>query len=73
MIVVLLKHKGLDKIAEIPLTREEYREKMNKNVAKRRYRVQTRYLLWTKRRQIRRYNRGEVSQVFSDKERTSTK
>ena len=36
---------------------------------KRGYRVPTCYLLWTENEQIRRYNRGEVSQLFSDKEK----
>lgn len=63
--------QGLDKIAEIPLTREEYRLEQNE---KRRcekegieYKPVTYY--GQKNDQIRRYNRGEVSQVFSDKEK----
>ncbi|MCG2223272.1 MobA/MobL family protein [Staphylococcus epidermidis] len=63
--------QGLDKIAEIPLTREEYR--LEKNEQKRcekegiEYKPVTYY--GQKNEQIRRYNRGEVSQVFSDKEK----
>ena len=63
--------QGLDKIAEIPLTREEYRLEQNE---KRRcekegieYKPVTYY--GQKNEQIRRYNRGEVSEVYSDKER----
>ena len=63
--------QGLEKIAEIPLTREEYRLEQNE---KRRcekegieYKPVTYY--GQKNEQIRRYNRGEVSQVFSDKEK----
>ncbi|TBW86398.1 MobA/MobL family protein [Staphylococcus hominis] len=63
--------QGLDKIAEIPLTREEYRLEQNE---KRRcekegieYKPVTYY--GQKNDQIRRYNRGEVSQIFSDKEK----
>ena len=42
--------QGLDKIAEIPLTREEYRLEQNeKDAVKRGYRVQTRYLLRTEK------------------------
>ena len=63
--------QGLDKIAEIPLTREEYR--LEKNEQKRcekkgiEYKPVTYY--GQKNEQIRRYNRGEVSQIFSDKEK----
>ncbi|PAJ54302.1 MobA/MobL family protein [Staphylococcus aureus] len=63
--------QGLDKIAEIPLTREEYR--LEKNEQKRcekegiEYKPVTYY--GQKNEQIRRYNRGEVSQLFSDKEK----
>lgn len=63
--------QGLEKIAEIPLTREEYR--LEKNEQKRcekqgiEYKPVTYY--GQKNEQIRRYNRGEVSQVFSDKEK----
>ncbi len=63
--------QGLDKIAEIPLTREEYRLEQNE---KRRcekegieYKPVTYY--GQKNEHIRRYNRGEVSQIFSDKEK----
>lgn len=63
--------QGLDKIAEIPLTREEYRLEQNE---KRRcekegieYKPVTYY--GQKNEQIRRYNRGEVSELYSDKER----
>ena len=42
--------QGLEKIAEIPLTREEYRLEQNeKNRGKRGYRVPTCYLLWTEK------------------------
>lgn len=63
--------QGLEKIAEIPLTREEYR--LEKNEQRRcekqgiEYKPVTYY--GQKNEQIRRYNRGEVSQVFSDKEK----
>ena len=63
--------QGLDKIAEIPLSREEYRLEQNE---KRRcekegieYKPVTYY--GQKNEQIRRYNRGEVSELYSDKER----
>ena len=63
--------QGLDKIAEIPLTREEYR--LEKNEQKRCEKEGVEYKPVTyygqKNEQIRRYNRGEVSQVFSDKEK----
>ena len=63
--------QGLEKIAEIPLTREEYR--LEKNEQKRCEKEGIEYQPVTyygqKNEQIRRYNRGEVSQVFSDKEK----
>lgn len=65
------EEQGLEKIAEIPLTREEYR--LEKNEQRRcekqgiEYKPVTYY--GQKNEQIRRYNRGEVSQVFSDKEK----
>lgn len=63
--------QGLEKIAEIPLTREEYRlEKNEQRRCEKRgieYKPVTYY--GQKNEQIRRYNRGEVSQVFSDKEK----
>ncbi|OFM65844.1 MobA/MobL family protein [Staphylococcus sp. HMSC068D07] len=63
--------QGLDKIAEIPLTREEYR--LEKNEQKRCEKEGVEYQPVTyygqKNEEIRRYNRGEVSQVFSDKEK----
>lgn len=65
------EEQGLEKIAEIPLTREEYRlEKNEKKRCKKEgieYKPVTYY--GQKNEQIRRYNRGEVSQVFSDKEK----
>lgn len=61
----------LEKIAEIPLTREEYR--LEKNEQKRCEKEGIEYQPVTyygqKNEQIRRYNRGEVSQIFSDKEK----
>ncbi|HCQ3504867.1 hypothetical protein HNO90_001998 [Staphylococcus hominis] len=63
--------QGLDKIAEIPLTREEYR--LEKNEQKRCEKEGIEYQPVTyygqKNEEIRRYNRGEVSEVYSDKER----
>ncbi|WP_256075653.1 MobA/MobL family protein [Staphylococcus aureus] len=63
--------QGLEKIAEIPLTREEYR--LEKNEQKRCEKEGIEYQPVTyygqKNEQIRRYNRGEVSQIFSDKEK----
>lgn len=63
--------QGLDKIAEIPLTREEYR--LEKNEQKRCEKESIEYKPVTyygqKNEEIRRYNRGEVSEIYSDKER----
>lgn len=63
--------QGLEKTAEIPLTREEYR--LEKNEQKRCEKEGIEYQPVTyygqKNEQIRRYNRGEVSQIFSDKEK----
>ena len=63
--------QGLDKIAEIPLTREEYR--LEKNEQKRCEKEGVEYQPVTyygqKNEEIRRYNRSEVSEVYSDKER----
>ena len=65
------EEQGLEKIAEIPLTREEYR--LEKNEQKRCEKEGIEYQPVTyygrKNEQIRRYNRGEVSQLFSDKEK----
>jgi len=65
------EEQGLEKIAEIPLTREEYR--LEQNEKKRCEKESIEYKPGTyygqKNEQIRRYNRGEVSQVFSDKEK----
>lgn len=62
------ENQGLDKIAEIPLTREEYRlekrEKQRCEKAGIEYKPVTYY--GQKNEQIRRFNRGEVSQVFDD-------
>lgn len=65
------EEQGLEKIAEIPLTREEYR--LEKNEKKRcekegiEYKPVTYY--GQKNEQIRQYNRGEVSEVYNDKEK----
>ncbi|WP_436870436.1 MobA/MobL family protein [Staphylococcus shinii] len=63
--------QGLDKIAEIPLTQQEYRlEQKEKERCKKAgvsYEPITYYA--QKNEQIRRYNRGEVSQLFTDEER----
>ena len=65
------EEQGLEKIAEIPLTREEYR--LEKNEQRRcekegiEYKPVTYY--GQKNEQIRRYNRGEVSEVYNDKEK----
>lgn len=65
------ENQGLEKIAEIPLTREEYRlEEREKQRCKKQgieYQPVTYY--GQKNEQIRRYNRGEVSQIFDDKEK----
>ena len=65
------EEQGLEKIAEIPLTREEYR--LEKNEQRRcekegiEYKPVTYY--GQKNEQIRRYNRGELSEVYNDKEK----
>lgn len=63
--------QGLEKIAEIPLTREEYR--LEKNEQKRCEKEGIEYQPVTyygqKNEQVRRYNRGEVSEVYNDKEK----
>lgn len=63
--------QGLDKIAEIPLTQQEYRlEQKEKERCKKAgvsYEPITYYA--QKNEQIKRYNRGEVSQLFTDEER----
>ncbi|MDU0436008.1 MobA/MobL family protein [Staphylococcus haemolyticus] len=63
--------QGLEKIAEIPLTREEYR--LEKNEKRRCEKEGIEYHPVTyygqKNEQIRRYNCGEISQLFSDKEK----
>lgn len=63
--------QGLEKIAEIPLTREEYRLEQNerKRCEKEGIEYQPVTYYGQKNEQIRRYNHGEVSQVFSDKEK----
>ncbi|MEB7367618.1 MobA/MobL family protein [Staphylococcus borealis] len=63
--------QGLDKIAEIPLTREEYRLEKNeqKRCKKKGIEYQPVTYYGQKNEQIRRYNRGEVSEIYSDKER----
>ena len=63
--------QGLEKIAEIPLTREEYRLEQNekKRCEKEGIEYQPVTYYGQKNEQIRRYNRGEVSQIFSDKEK----
>lgn len=62
--------QGLNKIAEIPLTREEYRleqsEKRKCEKEGKSYEPVTYY--GQKNEQIRAYNRGEVSQLFTDEE-----
>lgn len=63
--------QGLEKIAEIPLTQDEYRleqrEKRRCEKAGQTYEPITYYA--QKNEQIRRYNRGEVSQLFTDDEK----
>ncbi|MCH4484484.1 MobA/MobL family protein [Staphylococcus haemolyticus] len=63
--------QGLDKIAEIPLTREEYR--LEKNEQRRCEKEGIEYQPVTyygqKNEQIRQYNRGELSEVYNDKEK----
>ena len=63
--------QGLDKIAEIPLTREEYRLEKNEQRRCKKEGIEYKPVTYygQKNEQIRRYNRGEVSQVFSDKEK----
>lgn len=63
--------QGLEKIAEIPLTQDEYRleqrEKKRCEKAGITYEPVTYYA--QKNEQIRRYNRGEVSQIFTNEEK----
>lgn len=63
--------QGLEKIAEIPLTREEYRLEQNEKRRCEKQGIEYKPVTYygQKNEQIRRYNRGEVSQVFSDKEK----
>ncbi|MCG1869329.1 MobA/MobL family protein [Staphylococcus epidermidis] len=63
--------QGLDKIAEIPLTREEYRLEQNEQRRCEKQGIEYKPVTYygQKNEQIRRYNHGEVSQVFSDKEK----
>lgn len=63
--------QGLEKIAEIPLTREEYRLEQNEKKRCEKQGIEYKPVTYygQKNEQIRRYNRGEVSQVFSDKEK----
>ncbi|WP_368909353.1 MobA/MobL family protein [Staphylococcus hominis] len=63
--------QGLDKIAEIPLTREEYRLEQNEKKRCEKEGIEYKPVTYygQKNEQIRRYNRGEVSQLFSDKEK----
>ena len=65
------EEQGLEKIAEIPLTREEYR--LEKNEQKRCEKEGIEYQPVTyygqKNEEIRRYNRDEVSEIYSDKEK----
>ncbi|MEB5794006.1 MobA/MobL family protein [Staphylococcus hominis] len=65
------EEQGLDKIAEIPLTREEYRLELNekKRCEKEGVEYQPVTYYGQKNEEIRRYNRGEVSEVYNDKER----
>ncbi len=63
--------QGLDKIAEIPLTRAEYRLEQNEKKRCEKEGIEYKPVTYygQKNEQIRRYNRGEVSQIFSDKEK----
>jgi len=63
--------QGLDKIAEIPLTREEYRLEQNEQKRCEKEGIEYKPVTYygQKNEEIRRYNRGEVSEVYSDKER----
>ncbi|WHI80286.1 MobA/MobL family protein (plasmid) [Staphylococcus hominis] len=63
--------QGLEKIAEIPLTREEYRLEQNEKKRCEKEGIEYKPVTYygQKNEQIRRYNRGEVSQLFSDKEK----
>ncbi|MGV3125170.1 MobA/MobL family protein [Staphylococcus epidermidis] len=65
------EEQGLEKIAEIPLTREEYRLEKNEQIRCEKEGIEYKPVTYygQKNEQIRRYNRGEVSQVFSDKEK----
>ncbi|MCH4334950.1 MobA/MobL family protein [Staphylococcus haemolyticus] len=65
------EEQGLEKIAEIPLTREEYRLEKNEERRCKKEGIEYKPVTYygQKNEQIRRYNRGEVSQVFSDKEK----
>ncbi|MCI2928332.1 MobA/MobL family protein [Staphylococcus hominis] len=63
--------QGLEKTAEIPLTREEYRLELNEKKRCEKEGIEYKPVTYygQKNEQIRRYNRGEVSQLFSDKEK----
>ena len=65
------EEQGLEKIAEIPLTREEYRLEQNEKKRCEKESIEYKPVTYygQKNEQIRRYNRVEVSQVFSDKEK----
>ncbi|MCI2889653.1 MobA/MobL family protein [Staphylococcus hominis] len=63
--------QGLNKIAEIPLTREEYRLEKNEQRRCKKQGIEYKPVTYygQKNEQIRRYNRGEVSEVYNDKEK----
>lgn len=63
--------QGLEKIAEIPLTREEYRLEQNEKKRCEKEGIEYKPVTYygQKNNEIRRYNRGEVSEVYSDKEK----
>lgn len=65
------EEQGLEKIAEIPLTREEYRLEQNEKKRCEKEGIEYKPVTYygQKNEQIRQYNRGEVSEVYNDKEK----
>ena len=65
------EEQGLEKIAEIPLTREEYRLEQNekKRCEKEGIEYQPVTYYGQKNEQIRQYNRDELSEIYDDKEK----
>lgn len=63
--------QGLEKIAEIPLTREEYRLEQNEQRRCEKQGIEYKPVTYygQKNEQIRQYNRDELSEVYDDKEK----